>query len=48
MISKLIVEKFDGYIDFMSKYNEGSNFFYCMKLDDDISSQSGSSIEVFS
>ena len=45
VISKLIVEKFDGYIDFVSTYNQGSNFFYCMKLEDDSSSQSGSSIE---
>ena len=28
VISKLIVNKFDGYIDFLSKYRKGSTFFY--------------------
>ena len=28
VISKLIVNKFNGYIDFLSKYRKGSTFFY--------------------
>ena len=28
VISKLIVTKFNGYIDFVSKYKRGSTFFY--------------------
>ena len=28
VISKLIVNKFNGYIDFLSKYKKGSTFFY--------------------
>ena len=28
VISKLIVTKFNGYIDFVSKYKKGSTFFY--------------------
>jgi K+-sensing histidine kinase KdpD len=28
VISKLIVNKFNGYIDFKSKYKRGSTFFY--------------------
>ena len=28
VISKLIVNKFGGYIDFISKYKRGSTFFY--------------------
>ena len=28
VISKLIVEKFDGKIDFISKFKKGSTFFY--------------------
>ena len=28
VISKLIVNKFNGYIDFVSKYKKGSTFFY--------------------
>ena len=28
VISKLIVEKFTGYIDFISKFQHGSTFFY--------------------
>ena len=28
VISKLIVEKFSGYIDFISKFQHGSTFFY--------------------
>jgi K+-sensing histidine kinase KdpD len=32
VISKLIVSKFDGIIDFVSKYKEGSTFFYTIVL----------------
>ena len=28
VISKLIVNKFDGYIDFITKYKHGSTFFF--------------------
>ena len=28
VISRLIVSKFNGYMDFVSKYTEGSTFFY--------------------
>jgi signal transduction histidine kinase len=31
-ISKLIVQKFKGSIDFISKYKHGSTFFYTFKL----------------
>ena len=34
VICKLIVNKFDGYIDFISKYKRGSTFFFTFKLDD--------------
>jgi signal transduction histidine kinase len=33
VICKMIVNKFDGYIDFVSKYKKGSTFFFTMKLD---------------
>ena len=33
MICKLIVEKFEGNIDFISKYKKGSTFFFTFKLD---------------
>jgi signal transduction histidine kinase len=32
VISKLIVNKFDGYIDFISKYKKGSTFFYSFQI----------------
>ena len=35
MISKLIVEKFEGYIDFVSKFKKGTIFFYTFKIDVD-------------
>jgi len=31
-ISKQIVEKFNGVINFVSKYNKGSTFFYSMDV----------------
>ena len=34
VISKLIVEKFEGYIDFVSKYQQGSTFFYTFRVED--------------
>lgn len=34
VICKLIVNKFDGHIDFVSKYKKGSTFFFTFKLDD--------------
>jgi K+-sensing histidine kinase KdpD len=33
VISKLIVNKFDGKIDFISKYKQGSTFFFTFKLE---------------
>ena len=33
VISKLIVNKFNGNIDFISKFKEGSTFFYSIELD---------------
>ena len=44
----MIVEKFDGYIDFISKYKRGSNFFYCFMLeeqDEEDDEESDSSID---
>jgi signal transduction histidine kinase len=32
VISKLIVNKFNGYIDFVSKYKKGSTFFYTFEI----------------
>ena len=34
VICKMIVNKFDGYIDFVSRYGKGSTFFFTMKLDE--------------
>jgi signal transduction histidine kinase len=34
VISKLIVEKFNGYIDFISKFEEGSTFFYAFLINE--------------
>mmetsp|Transcript_42655 Transcript_42655/g.65430 ORF Transcript_42655/g.65430 Transcript_42655/m.65430 type:complete len:176 (-) Transcript_42655:486-1013(-) len=34
VISKLIVNKFNGIIDFISKYNKGSTFFFTFELED--------------
>ena len=33
-ISKLIVQKFGGSIDFVSEYKQGSTFFYTFKLEE--------------
>ena len=33
VISKLIVNKFNGVIDFLSKYKKGSTFFFTFQLD---------------
>ena len=33
VISKLIVGKFEGYIDFISKFEHGSTFFYTFAID---------------
>jgi signal transduction histidine kinase len=33
VISKLIVNKFGGYIDFLSKYRKGSTFFYTFQIE---------------
>jgi signal transduction histidine kinase len=33
VISKLIVNKFDGQIDFISKFKKGSTFFYTFQLE---------------
>ena len=33
VISKLIVNKFKGYIDFVSKYKKGSTFFYTFETE---------------
>lgn len=48
-ISKLIVKKFDGHIDFISKQKRGATFFFTFKVmpydisDDDIPNQCNSS-----
>ena len=34
VISRLIVSKFNGYMDFVSKFTEGSTFFYTIQLED--------------
>ena len=34
VICKLIVERFDGKIDFISKYNKGTTFYFTFKLDE--------------
>ena len=34
VICKLIVNKFDGQIDFISKYKVGSTFFFTFEVDD--------------
>ena len=34
VICKLIVEKFEGNIDFISKYKKGSTFFFTFKLEE--------------
>ena len=34
VISKMIVEQFDGKIDFTSKVGEGSDFFFTFKFED--------------
>ena len=33
VISKLIVEKFNGKIDFISKYKKGTTFFFSIQLE---------------
>jgi len=33
VISKLIVKKFNGIIDFISKYKQGSTFFFTFELE---------------
>ena len=33
VISKLIVNKFNGYIDFVSKHKKGSTFFYTFETE---------------
>ena len=33
VISKLIVEKFNGLIDFVTKYKKGSTFFYTVEIE---------------
>lgn len=33
MISKMIVENFEGYIDFASKYKKGSVFYFTFKTE---------------
>jgi two-component system sensor histidine kinase BarA len=33
VISKLIVSKFNGFIDFVSKYKKGSTFFYTIEVE---------------
>ena len=33
VISKLIVEKFNGYIDFISEHEKGSTFFYTFEIE---------------
>ena len=32
VISKMIVEKFNGHIDFISKYEEGSTFYFTFEI----------------
>ena len=34
VICKLIVNKFDGEIDFLSKYKRGSTFFFTFEIED--------------
>ena len=34
MISKLIVNKFKGQIDFISKFKEGSTFFFTFEIEE--------------
>ena len=34
-ISRMIVSKFDGVIDFRSKYKKGSTFWFTFKLEPD-------------
>ena len=46
VISKLIVEKFDGYIDFFSEFNRGSTFFYAFMMDNADTSLSHESMQV--
>jgi signal transduction histidine kinase len=36
VISKLIVEKFNGEIHFFSKYKKGTTFFYTFEMEKDI------------
>jgi signal transduction histidine kinase len=33
VISKMIVSQFDGTIDFISKYEKGSSFYFTFKLE---------------
>jgi signal transduction histidine kinase len=33
VISKMIVSKFNGFIDFVSKYKKGSTFFYTIEVE---------------
>jgi K+-sensing histidine kinase KdpD len=33
VISKLIISKFNGFIDFVSKYKKGSTFFYTIEVE---------------
>ena len=33
VISKMIVTQFEGTIDFISKYGEGSTFYFTFKLE---------------
>jgi K+-sensing histidine kinase KdpD len=34
VISKLIVSKFNGYIDFISEYEHGSTFFFTFQIEE--------------
>ena len=34
VISKMIVSKFNGFIDFISEYEKGSTFFYTFEIFD--------------
>lgn len=34
VISKMIVERFGGYIDFISRYKHGSSFFFTFQVED--------------
>jgi signal transduction histidine kinase len=40
VISKLIVSKFNGYIDFISKYEHGSTFFFTFEIEDSYTDRS--------